>query len=114
MSSAVTSGVVLNGTGTWQKWIASLISYGAGPIRIFPTYEDPGYSLKNGFDLYFFNWACRFKFTGVGVFGNGSKWFSGWFNWREENERLYGKNWEEDFKVWEAELERLEHANPNA
>lgn len=38
-------------------------------------------------------YACRYSFSRKGRFGNGSRWSSGWHNWKREAEQeqeLYG------------------------
>lgn len=60
-------------------------------IRVFPAYRN-GYSFRHGFDLYVGPWACHVNLSGIGVYGNGSRWFSGWYNWAKEDEWLYGKD----------------------
>lgn len=59
-------------------------------LRVFPMYCN-GYSYRHGFHLYAHRWAIAVKpsWSG-GVFGNGSRWTSGWFDWVEEDRRLYG------------------------
>lgn len=52
-------------------------------IGLSRAYRD-GYSWRHGFDFHIGNWLCSVSFHGNGVFGNGSRWFSGWTNWGKE------------------------------